>query len=299
MSSRSRTCSLFALTLSFMSAGTMLGSGAAFATSDAARNQLSKKDCVRGKFKDYYRQAEGGDPSAGYTGRVYKLSQTYPDQLPPMENYPWLKIGFKDGGPVDPRAYLQSLLDYGLEGNVEVDFYVEDNKKRKWYGMPWMDWNTEVASDWPGTDGREFVHGLTHEFDSSGQTLSTLQKTFVDTWSNGYFNDRAAFGIGQVYCNPDDPYPGALNPDPAGLNNMANGSYVIKLLFSTVNEHQLPIVKNAIELAARSRKSLHMRTLRRRGLTFQHEKMSKPGSCLSLNFCFRPKAAVAGQFDFG
>jgi hypothetical protein len=48
-------------------------------------------------------------------------------------------------------------------------------------------------------------------------------------------------------CNPDDPHPGALNPDPAGLNNMANGSYVIKLLFSTVNEHQLPIVKNAIE----------------------------------------------------
>ena len=68
--------------------------------------------------------------------------------------------------------------------------------------MPWMDWNTEVASDWPGTDGREFVHGLTHEFDSSGHTLSTLQKTFVDTRSNGYFNDRAAFGIGQVYCNP-------------------------------------------------------------------------------------------------
>ena len=65
MLSRSRTCSLFALTLSFMSAGTMLGSGAAFATSDAVRNQLAKKDCVRGKFKDYYRQAEGGDPIGG------------------------------------------------------------------------------------------------------------------------------------------------------------------------------------------------------------------------------------------
>ena len=57
------------------------------------------------------------------------------------------------------------MLDYGLAGNVDVDFYVEDNKLRKWYGMPWMDWNTEAASDWPGTDGREFVHGLTHEFD--------------------------------------------------------------------------------------------------------------------------------------
>ena len=81
----------------------------------------------------------------------------------------------------------------------------------------------------------------------SGNSLSTLQKDFVDTWSNGYFNDRAAFGIGQVYCNPDDPKPGALNPDPTGLNNMANGSYIIKLLFSTVTEEQLPNVKNALE----------------------------------------------------
>src|SRR4051794_34759961 len=49
--------------------------------------------------------------------------------------YPWLKIDFKNGGPADPRAYLQALLDYGLEGNIGADFYVEDNKVRKWYGM--------------------------------------------------------------------------------------------------------------------------------------------------------------------
>src|ERR1700731_256327 len=234
MSSRSRMCSLFALTLSFMSAGTMLGFGAAFATSDAVRNQLAKNDCGRGKFKDYYRQSEGGDPPAGYTGRVYKLNQTYPNQLPPMENYPWLKIEFKNGGPVDPRAYLQALLEYGLEGNIPVDFYVQDNKVRKWYGMPWMDWNTEVASDWPGTDGREFAHGLTHEFDTAGNTFAESQKEFVDTWAQAYVNDRYAFSIGQVYCNPDDPKPGALNPDPTGLSSMADGAYVIKLLFSTV-----------------------------------------------------------------
>ena len=101
-------------------------------------------------------------------------------------------------------------------------------------------------SDWPGTDGREFIHGFTHEFDSSGDTLSTLQHDFVDTWSGGYFNDRAAFGLGQVYCNPDEPAPGSLNPDPTGLNNFPNGSYIIKLLFSTVTEEQLPIVKNAL-----------------------------------------------------
>jgi hypothetical protein len=65
--------------------------------------------------------------------------------------------------------------------------------------MPWMDWNSEVAADWPGTDGREFVHGLTHEFDSFAKTLSKIQGKFVDTWSGACYNDRAGFGVGQVY----------------------------------------------------------------------------------------------------
>ena len=215
-----------------LSGNLFLGCAAAFATKTPfAINWPARTACAESS-RIIYLQGQGGDPPASYSGRVFKLSQNYPNQLPPMEDYPWLKIGFKNGGPVDPRAYLQALLDYGLEGNVEANFYVEDNKVRKWYGMPWMDWNTEVASDWPGTDGREFVHGFTHEFDSSGKTLSTLQNDFVDTWSGGYFNDRAAFGIGQVYCDPDNPKPGALNPDPAALNNFPNGSY----------HHQAPLL---------------------------------------------------------
>ncbi len=219
----------------------------ASATSDSLRNSLAQKNCRRGTFKDYYLQGNGGDPPSSYKGRVYKLSQDYPSELPAKEEYPWLKIPFKDGGPVDPVAYLRALLDYGLEGNVAADFYVEDNKIRKWYGSPWMDWNTEVASDWPGTDGREFVHGLTHEFDSAGNTFGERQLEFVDTWAQAYVNDRYAFALGQVYCDPDDPKPGALNPDPTGLNSMPDGAFVIKLLFSTVTEAELPTVKGALE----------------------------------------------------
>jgi hypothetical protein len=110
-----------------------------------------------------------------------------------------------------------------------------------------MDWNTEVSSDWPGTDGREFVHGLTHEFDSDGNTFGEAQHEFVDTWAQAYVNDRYAFGIGQVWCHPDDPKPAALNPEQTALNSMAEGSYVIKLLFSTVNEQELSTVKGALE----------------------------------------------------
>lgn len=227
-------------------AGLLMSVGAAAATDDATRNQYAEKECVRGAYKDFYLQGQGGDPGPDYNGRVFKLSQNYPDALPPQEEYPWLKIPFKNGGPVDPEAYLRALLAYGLEGNVEVDFYVEDNKTRKWYGMPWMDWNTEVAADWPGTDGREFVHGLTHEFDSFATTLSEDQKEFVDTWSGAYYNDRAGFAIGQVYCNPDNPKPWMVNGDPTGLANMPDGSFIIKLLFSTVDTDQLSIVKDAL-----------------------------------------------------
>src|SRR6476646_11909676 len=126
MSRQGRMCFLTALVLFIIFAIAFLGSGAAVASDDAVRNALAKKDCVRGKFKDYYLQGEGGDPPADYKGRVFKLSQDYPSQLPPEEDYPWLKIEFKNGGPVDPRAYLQALLDYGLEGNIDVDFYVQD-----------------------------------------------------------------------------------------------------------------------------------------------------------------------------
>lgn len=228
-------------------AGLVASSGSAFATTDATRNAYAQKDCTRGTFKDYYLQGQGGDPPADYKGRVFKISQDYPATLPPQEQYPWLKIPFKDGGPVDPQAYLAAMLQYGLEGNIDVDFYVQDNKIRKWYSMPWMDWNTEVASDWPGTDGREFIHGLTHEFDSEGNTFGEAQREFVDTFAQGYVNDRYAFGVGQVWCHPDDPKPGALNPDPTALNSMADGAFVIKLLFSTVSEQELPTVKGALE----------------------------------------------------
>ncbi len=244
--SKARACVAIPLLLF----GVALLAGEAAASNDAARNRLARTDCARGAFKDYHLQGQGGDPPADYKGRVFKLSQDYPVQIPPPEHYPWLDVPFRDGGPADPQAYLRALLAYGLEGNVEADFYVEDNKVRKWYGMPWMDWNTEVASDWPGTDGREFVHGFTHEFDSSGDTLSTLQHEFVDTWSGAYLNDRAAFAVGQVYCDPNDPQPGALNPDPTGLNNFPDGAFIIKLLFSTVTEDELPIAKGALEWTA-------------------------------------------------
>ncbi|MDA4845052.1 hypothetical protein [Hoeflea poritis] len=265
----------------------------ALASSDDERNAHAKQGCVRGEFKDYYLQGEGGDPPADYTGRVFKLSQDYPDKLPPKEDYPWMAIEFENGAPSDPKTYLAELLKYGLEGNVEVDFYVEDNKVRSWYSMPWMDWNSEVAADWPGTDGREFVHGLTHEFDSNPKTLSTLQTKSVDTWSGAYYNDRGAFGIGQVYCDPNSPDPSALNPDPAGLNNFADGSYIIKLLFSTIEEAQLPTMKDALEWQA----DIYVETepaVRNQGPISRYERKVQSVRLLQIDVAVRDDRSFSG-----
>src|SRR5665213_1275966 len=117
-----RNYSLLSAGLCLAYLGLLAAPNTAFASDDAIRNKLARQDCVRGKFKDYYLQGRGGDPAPDYKGRVFKLSQNYPTQLPPKESYPWEKIAFKNGGPVDPEAYLQALLAYGLEGNIGVDF---------------------------------------------------------------------------------------------------------------------------------------------------------------------------------
>ncbi len=284
-----------ALGLSVFVAGAFALAGAdlAAASSDDVRNAHAKQDCVRGMFKDYYLQGEGGDPPDDYTGRVFKLSQDYPDQLPPMEDYPWLAIEFENGGPTDPKAYLEALLAYGVEGNIEVDFYVEDNTVRDWYSMPWMDWNTEVAGDWPGTDGREFVHGLTHEFDSFPKTFSTIQGKFVDTWSGAYYNDRGGFAIGQVYCDPDSPDPSALNPDPTGLNNFPDGSYIIKLLFSTVQDEQLPTMVNSLVWQA-DRYVEQNPEVRNEGPLSKYDREVQPVRMLQIDVAVRDDRSLTG-----
>jgi hypothetical protein len=46
----------------------------------------------------------------------------------------------------------KALLDCGLEGNVPVDFYLQNNSIRNRYSSPWMDWNRSRLGL---ADGRE------------------------------------------------------------------------------------------------------------------------------------------------
>src|SRR4030095_15021635 len=58
------------------------------------------------------------NPPAGWTGPVFQLSQDYPTAAPAPETLPWKAFDFK----TQPMQYINALLEYGLEGNIEVDF---------------------------------------------------------------------------------------------------------------------------------------------------------------------------------
>ena len=96
-------------------------------------------------------------PPSQYTGRVFKLSQQYPAELPPKERIPaFFKIDFK----TQWREYLLAARDYCFAGNVtpggdvENDWRIAEANPPRWFHMPWQTY---------GPLGREGVHGLTQE----------------------------------------------------------------------------------------------------------------------------------------
>ena len=103
-----------------------------------------------GVFPDCsYSPPPGWNPAAG--DPVFVLSQDYPTTDPSQSlEQPWKAIDFHQ----QPAAYMQAVIDYCYEGNLEVEFRGQDNTTRKWYHAPWLH---------PGPNGREFTHGLTGE----------------------------------------------------------------------------------------------------------------------------------------
>lgn len=169
--------------------------------------------------------------------QVFKLSQDYPEQEPRTELPPFFKTDFK----TDWKKWLLQVRDYCFEGNignpdVKDDFRVENNKKRKWFHMPWQHY---------GSNGREGFHGLTKEAPvkvgqlAPGQTFAT-----GGAWAVGFFNDRAGWKIGQVWKDHSNP-----NPDAMGAG-FPNGTVLFKLLFvsipKSVAEIQLPFMRKGV-----------------------------------------------------
>lgn len=164
-------------------------------------------------------------PPEDWKGPVFVLSQDYPTDIQ-IDNYPW-----KD---IDPKnnwlEYIQAVREYCYEGNLEIDWRVQNNKTRKWYHTPWLHW---------GRNGREFVHGLTRERPSQPGELALSQVSIFENWAVGMYNSSGGCTIGKVWENPDNP-----NIDAA---KFPNNTVAIKLLFTTASVSEVPYLKGAYE----------------------------------------------------
>ncbi|MEH8018922.1 hypothetical protein MN202_16895 [Rheinheimera muenzenbergensis] len=171
----------------------------------------------------------GYEPPSDWNKNVFKLSQDYPTSIPKKEKLPWEHIDFRK----EPERYLWSVLDYSYEGNVEVDFVVENNKKRKWYHAPWLHY---------GNNGREFVRGLTRERTSRAYELASTQTEAYRNYAVGFYDERGGFVMGQVWDNPTKPNP--------KLASFPEGTVSFKLLFTTAPHDRVPFLDGSPEWVA-------------------------------------------------
>jgi hypothetical protein len=171
-------------------------------------------------------------PPPGWTGPVFKLSQTYPATLPalePLSKRKWRQFDFKK--PAEAPKYLQAVLDYCLEGNTPGNFNeVGQNPVRKWYHAPWL--HTTAS-------GREFIHGMTRERPSRVPELGPAQTAEFANWAVGFYNARGAYTIGQVWKDP-------AHPDPRKAKFPSN-VVTCKLLFTTAPLSQAPYLEGSLE----------------------------------------------------
>jgi hypothetical protein len=171
-------------------------------------------------------------PPSEYRGRVFRLSQNYPDQLPAKERLPdCLKIDFKSQW----KEYLLAVRDYCFDGNlgasdIEDDFRVADQKPPRWFHMPWQHF---------GPMGREGIHGLTKEAPIQSRQLAWSQTSTGQTYAVAFYNEFGASEIGRVWQRPDAPQLHDIR--------FPVGTVVFKLLFADIPRAQVPFLKNPVE----------------------------------------------------
>ena len=171
---------------------------------------------------------------------VFKLSQAYPDTFFP-ESYPWKAIDpFSQ-----PEAYLRAVLDYSLEGNLEVDFKGQANKVRKWYHAPWLHDDSrsrDPRSPRPG-NGREYINGLTRERGAPEFEIHRSQDVALENWAVGMYNAPGGYTLGKIWCTESGI------PDPKAAN-FPEGTVSFKLLFTDGTVDKVPFLKNTLEWTA-------------------------------------------------
>jgi hypothetical protein len=160
-----------------------------------------------GRFPDYIDIVP-----ADYTGRRFKLAQTFPKHQP-HHRYSWRYIDFKT--PAGANRYLYAVRDYIYLGMLPADWVAQRNHHTHWVHVPWMT---------QGNNPREFVRGTTSERRLFGPELGIKPGVMVRNVAIGYYNDIGAFAIGRVWADPGKP--------AATAARFPEGTTVVKVLFS-------------------------------------------------------------------
>ena len=164
-----------------------------------------------------------------WSGKVFELSQDYPVSVVPEKNVPWLKYDFK----TQPTEYLMAVYNYILEGNIEAEWIVQNNKVRKWYHAPWMHYRLSGGVDM----GREPLNGITRERDSHPYELSSTQETVYQNWAVGFYNPEGGYTVGKVWKDHNKPDPSkAIFPE---------GTISAKIIYTEADSNEVPYLAGA------------------------------------------------------
>ena len=157
-----------------------------------------------------------------WQGERFQLRTDWPQQKPDSPR-PWEAIDVRH----HPRAYVQALKDYVYAGMAEVDFVPRKNHVHAWYHMPWHHL---------GRRAREAVHGLSRQRDVKPFELGPTQSEPQQKWELVFFNDMMAWQQGRIWQGGRPHLEHAELPP---------GSLVVKYVFVTGDDTQLPMLKGA------------------------------------------------------
>jgi len=178
-------------------------------------------------------------PPGMYQSRIFKLSQNFPQAKPETE--PAVQNILQIDYTKDWKKYMEAVRAYIYEGNIEGgsianDFYLEDNKVRTWYHVPWQHY---------GPFGREGIHGLTKEGPVFPYVLSASQPGQWQTYAVGFYNPPGGYMIGKVWRDAENPTTTVMQSEGFPI-----GTVVAKLLFTTAPVGEVPFLTNPIEWLA-------------------------------------------------
>lgn len=154
----------------------LLAIGGASAIAGVAFLQSRFGPKSKAALREFNRPSFNSVPDS-WSGPVFKPKLDYPTKIPPVRHYPWEKIDFK----TEPEKYMQTVLEYCFDGNVDSEFVPQSNKKRNWYHAPWMCQNVL---------GREPIHGLTFERPAPKQYLADTQNRVCQSWAVAFYNEE-------------------------------------------------------------------------------------------------------------